>query len=277
MVEVMFIPASSDGKPGFNGWTAAEEFPQMAGYIHRASYMLSQGRPTAQIAVYYPTTSMWLGNSESNKSTLHIMQQLLENQRDFDFVDEVALSSTLILEKGRFFNLSGQQYSSVIIPSVSAISKNTLDRLQLFASEGGQVIILGSEPSIMVEKTFLHASEPPDLGWAIHDSTGELNTSVMAVLPLPDVSFNKACPAVKYIHRSLRNAELYFFFNESEEKQSFKTDLEGKGQIQLWDAMTGKIEVLPAIGSEKGYIQFLMEMKPYEAKFIILGNEVLGM
>jgi hypothetical protein len=49
--------------------------------------------------------------------------QLLEHQRDFDFVDEQALSSLLALEGGTFRNLSGQRYRAVLISSVSAISR----------------------------------------------------------------------------------------------------------------------------------------------------------
>ncbi len=272
MVEVMFVPASSDGQLGLKGWTADEQFPLIARYIHRASYLLSQGRPTAQIAVYLPTTSMWLGYSESNESTLHIMQQLLKNQRDFDIVDEYALTTLLELENGTFKNLSGQYYHTVIIPSVSAISKKALDRLQSFSESGGQVVFLGNKPSLMVEKTFRDASKPTDLSWTIHEPSGKLTSRIMEVLPQPDVRFEKHNHSVKYTHRRLQDADLYFFFNESTEKQTNIAYLAGNGDAQEWNAMTGKIDIIDDISLEHELVKLSLELEPYETKFIIIGD-----
>jgi len=64
-------------------------------------------------------------------------------------------------------NLSGQGYKTVIIPSVTAISKKAMDRLQAFAKAGGCVVFLGEGPSLVVDKTFLKAGQPVDLSWAI--------------------------------------------------------------------------------------------------------------
>jgi len=271
MVEVMFVPASSNGQIGLSGWTAAEQFPSVARYIHRTSYLLSQGRPTAQIAVYHPTTSMWLDNKESNDHVLHIMQQLLEHQRDFDFVDENALASLLTLEKGSFMNLSGQYYSTVLIPSVRSISKMALDRLKSFAASGGQVVFLGSEPALIVGKTFLNASGPADLSWAIREPSGELTPSVMEALPQPDVKLDHFCPSVKVLHRRLLDADLYFFFNESTETQLCSAIMAGSGNAQVWDAINGKIEIINSTSSDEGMAQLSLEFKPYETKFIIIG------
>ena len=157
MVEVMWVPASSRGPSGMTGWLADANFPAVAAYIHRACYLLSQGRPTAQIAVYQPTMSMWLGDNEADKSTMAIAQQLLERQRDFDFVDDRSVGSVLRLEGAQLKNLSGQGYRTVIVPSATAMSKAALDRLQAFAAAGGRVIFLGREPSLIVERAFLDA------------------------------------------------------------------------------------------------------------------------
>jgi len=277
MVEVMFVPASSNGQVGLNGWTAAEQFPSIAQYIHRASYLLSQGRPAAQIAVYFPTTSMWLGNNKSDESALHTMQQLLEHQRDFDFVDENALSSVLRLERRSLRNLSGQNYRTILIPTVSSISETTLDRLQSFAASGGQVVFLGRKPSLRVEKTFLNATGPTDLSWAISEPSGELTPRVMEALPQPDVRFDRPSPSVKYVHRRLYDADLYFFFNESTENQSCNAILVGSGHAQIWDAMTGEIEVLAGVSSDNGLVRLSLGLDPYQTKFIIVGVVPSGM
>ncbi len=273
MVEVMFVPASSNGKTGLSGWLMSEQFPDVAAYINRTSYILSQGRPAAQIALYHPTTSMWLGDDEANTSVLAIAKSLLERQRDFDFVDEEALCSILKLEGPALTNLSGQQYRAVIIPPVTAISKTAVERLHQFVNAGRKVIFAGRTPSLIPDKTFLNAAEGPvDLSWALLEPSGELTDRVIEALPQPDVLLNEPCPDIKYTHRKLRDADLYFFFNEStSDKHTCTAFLAGKGQAQIWDAMTGRIETIDGAASENGFVRLPLELEPYETRFVFIG------
>ncbi|HJX70589.1 MAG TPA: glycosyl hydrolase, partial [Bacteroidales bacterium] len=199
------------------------------------------------------------------------------HQRDFDFVDENALSSLLMLEKGSFRNLSGQSYRTVLIPSASSISKLALERLQSFAASGGQVIFIGQEPSLIIEKTFLNATGPADLSWAIREPSGELTPQVIEALPQPDVRLEQPCPSLKYIHRRLCDADLYFFFNECAENQLHHAILAGRGHAQVWDAMTGKIEVMNSTSLGNGLIKLMFELEPYETKFIVIGAVPSGL
>ena len=269
MVEVMFVPASSEGKSGMTGWLASEQFPAVAQYINRISYIMSQGKPAAQIAFYYPTTSLWLDDNQSDDSVLAITKSLLEHQRDFDFVDEFAVCSVLKNEKGMLKNQSGQSYAAVIVPSVRIVSQTALTRLREFADAGGKVIFMGQTPSMVNGKTFLDAKDAPSMDWATHEPSGELTDLVLDALPQPDIKLDQFCPAVKYIHRTWKNADVYFLFNESEEKQSANTILKGSGKIQLWDALNGRIKVVPF---KLGYVNLPLEFEPYESKLIIIGD-----
>jgi hypothetical protein len=270
MVEVMWIPASSRGRSGMTGWLADANFPATAAYIQRACYLLSQGRPTAQIAVYQPTMSLWLGDDEANKSMLSIAQELLEQQRDFDFVDDRSICSVLKLEGDRLVNLSGQGYRVVIVPSATAMSHAALDRLKAFAAAGGKVIFLGREPSLVVDRSFLNAKAPADLRWAIHEPSGAMFPKVLNELPDSDVSFDLPAAAVKYVHRRLSDANLYFFFNEGDETQSRNVRLAGKGQVQRWNAMTGTVEPLSSQSSSAGSVSLELALAPYQTQFIVV-------
>ena len=271
LFEFMFYPSSASGRGRPSGYMADAQFPALAAYSHRASYLLSLGRPAARIALYHPTTSMWLGDEESNQSVLAIAQQLLERQHDFDFADEHSLASVLKLESGELKNLSGQGYRAVIIPAARALSKTALERLQKFAASGGSVIFLGREPSLIVEMTFLKAQGAAKLDYALREPSGELTPRVMKALPPPDVVLDQPAAAVKYLHRRWRDADLYFFFNESTEKQSHQAVLTGSGRAQVWDAATGRIETLAGAAAEKGVMRLPLTLEPYETKFIIIG------
>lgn len=271
MVEVMFVSASSRGESGMRGWLAHENFPKVAKYIQRSCYLLSQGVPAAQIGVLFPTSSIWMGNNESDELALKIMQELLQTQHDFDVLDEYSLDSTMIIQNGRFINKSGQEYTTIIIPPLSVISESVLSRLKEFENAGGLVISFGNESVLSVFKTFKDASFiNPE--WKINESSEKLVSAVLEALAPSDFILDKPCEDIKYTHRKWNDADLYFIFNEGEERQKFDVTLSGKGKVQCWDATTG--EILEIISEEmKGEsIIASLDMKPWETKFIIVGG-----
>jgi hypothetical protein len=239
MLEVMFVPASANGQSGLSGWMASEQFPAVVTYVNRATYLLSQGRPVVQIGLYHPTTSLWLGVEEADKSTLATVQKLLEQQRDFDFVDEQALSSVLTLQKGIFKSLSGTEYRTILIPNAGVISQTALNRLQAFAKAGGRVVFLGRTPNLVSEKSFLKATPLGQCRWAVLEPSGELTQQVMAALPEPDVVFNQPAAAVKYLHRCWSDVEMYFFFNESDKnslcRRRWRARVQFTSGMRLWE------------------------------------------
>ena len=107
------------------------------------------------------------------------------------------------------------------------------------------------------------------LDWALREPTGQLTPHVMKALPQPDVVLDGLSPAVKYLR--WRDADLYFFFNESTEKQSRRAVLVGSGRAQVWEVATGRIEPLAGAAAEKGAMSLPLTLEPYERKFIIIG------
>jgi hypothetical protein len=270
--ELMFVPASSGGQSGLRGWMGDAGFPAAVAYANRATYLLAQGRPAAQVAVYYPSLSMWLGDATAESGALRLMQQLLERQCDFDFINEEAFATALTSESGTLQNLSGQRYRTVIVPPLSAISRMALDRLQAFAKAGGGVVLLGAGPSLVVDRSFAEAGGPPDLAWAVREPSGELSEIVVKALPPPDVAFDQSCPSVKCLHRKWRDADLYFFFNEGDLRQTRQAVLAGAGAAQIWDANTGHIRLIDgATTVANGTVRLPLELERYETKFIVIG------
>jgi hypothetical protein len=259
-------PANASARPANQAaprpsFFLTDTFPPVAHYINRASYLLSQGKPAAKIGIYFPTMSMWYGDNESNTSVLDIARQLTENQKDFDFVDEQALTSILTLENRTLKNLSGESYRALIIPSISVISDAALLRLQEFAVSGGKVIFIGNLPSLVVDKSFVTAAKPSDLTWAMHEETGKLTSAIFEALPEPDFKTDKTVPQLKYLHREWKDADLYFIFNEGKEPQSLNISFPGKSKKQIWDATTGQILKMKSSS---------FSFEPWETKFVII-------
>lgn len=233
-------------------------FPQLANYANRVSYLLSQGRPAAQIALYFPTTSAWLGDLGPYEETLKIARKLLDRQYDFDFVEDDSLASVLTNRDKALWNRSGQAYRAVIVPPVTALSRGALAKLEQFAATGGQLMFLGHAPLMIPDRTYLHASReaPP---WVASHVVKAIDWNR---LPASDVVFTAPAADIRYLHRNLADGEIYFFFNQGTARTSVKARLAGKGVREIWDPVSGTAALLPADGS--------LLFEPYESKVVII-------
>jgi hypothetical protein len=176
------------------------------------------------------------------------------------------------IENGGFRNLSGQLYRAIVVPSSTVISRTGLERFQAFVKAGGKVIFVGKTPRLVVDKTFLNAKDAPDLSFAtLIEPSGDITPRVIAALPKPDVALDLPCPAIKYAHRTWSDGDLYFFFNESKEKQSRSVLLAGRGQAQAWDLGEGLIHPIRTAIAEPGGVRLPLVLSPYEAKVIVIG------
>jgi hypothetical protein len=253
------------GEPGF---------PATAAYVNRLCYLLGEGRPAAQIGVYIPSSSFWFNDADANTAFLAIVHQLFQHQRDLDFVDEYALSKTLKLQGKELINQSGQAYRAILIPPADAISKAALDNLRAFAEAGGKVIFFGNAPKLVMDKNLLTAGGPADISWAaLFEPARELTPQVLAALPAPDVATDQATTWLKYNHRRMKDADLYFFFNEGMTPLSLKTTVANSGtatQARQWDGMTGKIGPWDGAVFASGKTTLPLDLQPWETKIVVI-------
>ncbi len=250
------------------GWQISPEwytFSHLANYMNRMSYVLSVGRPAATIAVYYPTTSGWMRDFKPNQTALRVARELLEAQRDFDFVDDDTLAATVKVERGALVNLSGQRYNTVIVPAVAVITEGALARLREFAESGGKVIFEEHTPARIAGRTYLNATAgPASYAWAV---TGDYKPH----LPKPSVVVEGAAvPVLKCLHRSLADGETYFLFNEGATPLDLTMRFAGQGTPELWDGPTAR-RTTPAGWMRDGeYVRVPLTLEPRETKLVIL-------
>ena len=246
--------------------------PMLAWYTDRAGYLMAIGRPAAQVGLYYPSNSMWMGDEEADRSMTKLGWQLFEHQVDWDYFDEQSLSAVATIEDGGFKNLSGQVYRAIVVPSTTVITRTGLERLQAFVKAGGKVIFVGKTPKLVVDKTFRDAKDAPDLSFAtLIEPSGDITARVIAALPKPDVKLDAEFPRLTYTHRRWRDAEMYFFFNESNKEESRMATIAGHGQAQAWDLATGEIHPLSAATGEGDSVRFPLVLGPYETKVVVVG------
>lgn len=247
----------------------------IAWYANRGGYLMAIGRPAAQVGLYHPGNSIWLGGEaaqEADRSTTKLGWQLLEHQIDWDYFDEQSLSSVASIEDGGFKNLSGQVYKAVIFPSMTVITRTGLERLRAYVKAGGKVIFVGKTPRLVLDRTFLDAHEVPDLSFAtLVEPAGDITDRVIQSLPIPDIKLNAEFTRLTYTHRSWRDGDMYFLFNESDHTETRTVSLAGHGKPQTWDLETGEIHPIPQTSADANTISLSLTLAPYQAKVIVLG------
>jgi hypothetical protein len=263
-------------------------------YVRRVSYVMSMGRPAASVALFLPSSSMWLGDQEADTAFVSSERMLAERQIDFDIVNEDALASDLKAGPGTLETMSGNQYRTVIIPSASILSQAALDRLQAFAKGGGRVLFLGRTPARIAGKTILdaRAATPADFAWATVETTAqlpptptppaaaptsppgpqmvapEIEAALDAVVPMRDVKLDAADTAVKVMTRRLADANVYLIFNEGAQASGRTVTLKAEGKtVEAWDPATGTVAPVAAKAG-KGGVTVKLDLKPYETELM---------
>src|ERR1019366_8683484 len=112
----------------------------------------------------------------------------------------------------------------------------------------------------------------PDLSFAtLVEPAGDITPRVIAALPKPDVRLDSPWQRLTYNHRSWRDADMYYFFNESDKAESRSATIAGRGTAQVWDLSTGEIHPMAAATAEGDSVRFALALGPYEAKVVVVG------
>jgi hypothetical protein len=270
LFELMFLGSSATSGTGrAQAYMQEVGFPDLVKYTNRACYLLAVGRAATQVAVYLPTTSLWMGDTETDKSEIATGIQLLNTQHDFDFVSQQALAHDLTLTQGAFTTAAGTAYKTIVIPKISVISQAVLNRLQEFTKQGGKVIFIDGTPWLIEQQETFRKSRKAidgDFKWAKVQAA----TTDFAEIANPDVKLATPDATIKYTHRVIKDADVYFFFNESDKEVSNQVTLAGMKNIKLGDAATGEFINADGTSVGKGMVNVKLSLKPHGTEFIVL-------
>lgn len=287
--EFMFWMAGSS----WDNWMTDPGMKGLNDYTNRATYLMAQGVPGARIAVYYPTSTLWLGDNAVNPDLVSISQILLQHQKDFDWVDDDAFTEALSVTGDGFRNLSGQTYSTLIIPSCDVISTSAWDKMMEFAAAGGKILFWGRKPTMLAGRSFMEPSPVPDTPDLLQEPSVSWTPTVAAAMPAPEMEIilppkpetprrgsrtgaeeQKPDPAsfIRYTARTLTDGSLFFLFNEGEQECSFKAAFDRSGSVRTWDASSGEVSTLSATADD-GKTVLEMTLAPWESRIISIGDQ----
>ncbi|MGE0104150.1 MAG: glycosyl hydrolase [Blastocatellales bacterium] len=265
--------------------------PDLARYLQRSSFMLRQGRPANDIALYLPTSDAYASYSNGNVGYLidrirdrvgpDCIPEILEAGFNLDFIDDEAIAELGRVEDGRLA-MGENRYRAVILPNVRLIPAATLKKLELFADRGGVVIATRRVPELppglkasaedraAVERISRRLFDGAN-GRFVREEKAALGRALAAAVR-PDVDFSGAGSGIGFIRRSTDSAEVYFIANTTNAARSLSPEFRVTGMnAEIWDPRTGAIE--PAANARGSRID--LELEPYGSRFVVFTRRSL--
>ena len=136
------------------------EYSHIENYFSRLNLMLTGNEEKRDILLFSPIESAWMQIKKDlwcdkdiagfDREFIAVQNELLKNQLDFDFADEVlALELGNVIQSGNgtpLLQIGKAAYKMVILPSMITIRQTTVDLLEKFITAGGKVFACGSLP-----------------------------------------------------------------------------------------------------------------------------------
>lgn len=275
------------GEPGWRFYAAAVfnnhnpwwlVMPEITRYLQRVSFLLRQGKPENDVAIYLPTDDAWARFTAGHVSLNGLMQTLLgpdlipavlDAGYDFDFIDDAAIAKV------------GIQHRILILPGVERIPLATFERIQTFLRDGGIVLATRRAPSLAPGP--LDTAQTPKIlelsrrllktpGRIVVDEKNELGERLNALLQ-PDVSFSPKAPETGFVHRKLDSAEVYFLANTGNRPMKAQATFRVKDLTpEWWNPFTGEITRATQIARSKDRITVAVELPAYGSNILVFSG-----
>jgi hypothetical protein len=226
------------GEPGWRFYAAAVfnnhnpwwiVMPDITKYLQRVSWILRQGTPVNDVAVYLPTHDAFAGFKVNGRPSVNqsmealigrdLVPAILDAGYGFDFIDDGAIAAKGITAK------------ILIVPNVERIPLATYRKIAEFK---GTVIFTkrlpskapglqekGDEPAIQAISAKLKLTDEAKLGDAMH-------TAVPRDWNLP--------PEIGVVHRKIAGSDVYFVANTANHAVKFSA----WPNAGWWDPSTGR-------------------------------------
>ncbi|HVZ30417.1 MAG TPA: glycosyl hydrolase [Asticcacaulis sp.] len=295
MIEMMNVGA---GQNGFRSPMYMQDpaFPDLAVYTRRLSYLMSQGRPAAHVAVLVPRAPFYMGDKAADDMFVSTERLLSEHQVDFDLINEDAVTTDMKAVKGGFETQSGNTYRTVVIPMADLLTTKAINKLKAFTQGGGQVLFLGRFPTQITDNAYKNArpATAADFAWATLqparlDATpippaqppaaapGPLNPPAVLVAAMQkavgrdDLSLATADTGVRYTHRVLKDASVFLLFNEQNAAVNNSVTLRATGHtVEVWDPQTGTVTPVSGVTVSGDSLTLPLALDPYATKVFVV-------
>ena len=217
--------------------TWAEDAGDWIRYLARTSFLLQQGQPVADVAVFLgdeaPLSPPFFNDDQMRRIPGHA----------HDYINAEVLMTRLSVRDGRLVLPDGMSYRILAIPpQVRRMSGPVLAKLRALKSQGATVIGLDGDAN----------------GW------DELRRGNF----LLDVDFLEG-PEIPWAHRATADADIYFISNQTSEHFDQLVTFRVAGRhVELWDAVDGSRSPASYISDDRTTFVDL-QLAPLTSRFVV--------
>jgi hypothetical protein len=234
------------GEPGWRFYAAAvfnhhnpwwPAMPGIAKYLQRVSYLMRQGLPASDVALYLPTEDAYAQFTAGHDSVdramdallgPNIIPQILDAGFNFDFIDDAAIEKV------------GVSHPVLVMPEVKYLPPDTARRLDDYKRKGGIVVEAkagGAELGAALARAFT-----------------------------PD--FAARNPAIGFVHRHLDDADIYFVVNTGNRPVETMAVVRTRAtQAQWWNPLNAEFTA-----AQLNAGRLSVALQPYESRVLVLSN-----
>lgn len=278
-------------EPGLAAWfgnefnrknTWFEQLDLFTDYLRRCNYVLQQGRYVADAAYFI--------GEDAPKMTGECNPPLPEGY-SFDYINADILKNHAKVKDGRLVLDSGMEYSVLVLPNQDTMRPEMLKCIEKFVKDGLTVVGPAPvrSPSLegypqadaavreIASTMWSDGAKVTELGKGRVFAAGTTMQEVFDAINLrPDLSVPAGEQMPLFIHRTLKDAQIYFIANPTEQAISINPTFRAAAGLhpQLWNPANGTVRTLPQFmpAADNG-ITVPVQLEPLESAFIVFRKD----
>jgi hypothetical protein len=289
-------------------------------YVTRLSYILSQGKHRADVALLYPITTLhanwiaglepgkwasdgrehWSGEAgpfgqaaiDASRTVQDLTKAIYHDGMDLDIVHSDSLERGVV--QGDVLEISGVEFRSIVLPSLSTIRLASIQKVSEFYQAGGTVVSFGRLPTASAENgrndpklrallETIFGSVPAGGSDVVHSSNargGHAYFVPSEVERIPAILSEAIARAVSapekdlfLLHKNIGETEVFFLFNVRQETRELPVRFRAQGRPEIWDAFTGDTRPVyhwKRVGKE--FTELKLRMGPTEGVIVVFSR-----
>lgn len=252
--------------------------PDVNAYLTRMSWLMRQGAPANQVAVFLPNDDVYarlvpgkvsLSAEMHHYVTPELTAQVLDAGHNLDYVDA---ESILAL---------GLKHPVLVMPRVTRLAPEVLDKLAAYVRGGGKIIAVGSTPSMA--PGYLDAARISAQVAARSTTLFSSGANVQLVADdaavgaalgkalVPDLKLASNAADVGFVRRKLLDADIYFIANTGNTAVDTTATPGVRRAHAAWlDPHSGSLTRAPAGAA------LPLALAPYESRVLVLSDTALA-
>ncbi len=270
--------------------------PDLAAYLQRMSYIMRQGTPQADVALYLPNADAYahmtagkvhLIDMERELVGDKLMPAIFEAGYNLNFFDDEMLRTVGNAEKGNLV-LGASRHRVVVLPGIERMPLETLRKLDAFVKVGGILVATRRMPAIAPGLNVTDAQQAEFTATARRlfggnnanvkfvEKDEDIGTAIKALLK-PDADISPSAKDFGVVHRQTTDSDIYFVANTSNQKRNVQVTFRASGAAEVWDAMSGKSTAADVRSEETATTAVVLNFEPYQSRVVVFSKNKTAM